>query len=64
MGRKIKYLGVTLDRNFTWSSHIDQVRRKASQTLGVLSPLLSKRSGLSIRNRLMLYRQLIRPIMD
>ena len=56
----VKYLGVTLDRRLTWSSHIDQVRCKASQRLGILSPLLNKRSGLSIRNGLMLYRQLIR----
>jgi hypothetical protein len=64
MGRKIKYLGVALDRRLTWSSHIDQVRRKASQRLGVLSALLNKHSGLSIRNGLMLYRQLIPPMMD
>ena len=62
MGRKSKIiLGVALDMRLTWSSHIDQVRRKASQRLGVLSPLLNKRNGLSIRNGLILYRQLIRP---
>ena len=52
----VKYPGVTLDRILTWSSHIDQVRRKASRRLEVLSPLLNKHSGLSIRNGLMLYR--------
>ena len=61
---KVKHLGVTLNRRLTWSSHIDQVRREASQRLGILSPLLNKRSGLSIRNGLMLYRQQIRPMMD
>ena len=55
---------VTLDRRLTWSSHIDQVRRKAFQRLGVNGPLLNKLSGLSIRNGLMQYRQLIRPMMD
>ena len=52
----VKFLGVTLDRRLTWSSLIDQVRRKAIQRLGILSPLLNKRSGLSIRNGFMLYR--------
>jgi hypothetical protein len=31
-----RYLGVTLDKWLTWSSRIDQVRKKASQRLGVL----------------------------
>ena len=39
-----RYLGVTLDKRLTWSTHIDQVRKK------VLGPLLDRRSGLSIRN--------------
>jgi hypothetical protein len=43
------YLGVTLDKRLTWSSHIDQVRKKASQRLGVLGPLSNRRCGLSIR---------------
>ena len=58
------YLGVILDTRLTWLSHIDQVRKKAAQRLGVLGPLLHKRSGLSIQNGILLYRQLIRPMMD
>jgi hypothetical protein len=57
-------LGVTLDKRLTWPTHIDQVRKKASQRLGVLGPLLNRRSGLSIRNGVLLFRQLIRPMMD
>jgi hypothetical protein len=41
-----------------------QGRKKASQRLGVLVYLLNRRSGLSIRNGVLLYKQLIRPIMD
>jgi hypothetical protein len=33
-----RYLGVILDTRLTWSSHIDQVRKKAAQRLGVLGP--------------------------
>jgi hypothetical protein len=58
-----RYLGVTLDKRLTWSKHIDQVRKKAAQRLGTLGPLLN-RSGLSIRNGVLLYKQLIRPMMD
>jgi hypothetical protein len=59
-----RYLGVTLDKRLTWSTHVDQVRKKASQRLGVLGPLFNRRSGISIRNGVLLYRQLIRPMMD
>jgi hypothetical protein len=58
------YLGVILDTRLTWSPHIDQVRKKAAQRLGVLGPLLHRRSGLTIRNGVLLYKQLIRPMMD
>jgi hypothetical protein len=57
-------LGVTLDKRLTWSTLIGQVRKKASQRLGVLGPLLNRRSGLSIRNGVLLFRQLTRPMMD
>jgi hypothetical protein len=59
-----RYLEVTLDKRLTWSKHIDQVRKKAAQRLGALGPLLNRISGLSIRNGVLLYKQLIRPMMD
>ena len=61
-----RYLGVNLDKRLTWSKHIDQLRTKAAQRLGKLGPLLNRRSGLSIRNGVLLYvyKQLIRPMMD
>jgi hypothetical protein len=57
-----RYLGVTLDKGLNWSKHIDQVRKKAAQRLGTLGPLLN-RSGLSIRNVVLLRKQLIRLMM-
>jgi len=54
------YPGVTIDTRLTWSTHNDQVRKKAAQGLG---PLLNRRSGLSIRNSVLLNKQLVRPMM-
>jgi hypothetical protein len=59
-----RYLGVILDTRMIWSPHIIQVKKKAAQRLGLLSSLLHRRSGLSIRNGVLLYKQLIRPMMD
>jgi hypothetical protein len=59
-----RYLVVTFDKRLTWSTHIDQVRKKVSQRLGVVGPLLNRRSGLYISNGVLLFRQLIRPMMD
>jgi len=53
----------TLDTRLTWSAHINEVGKKVAQRLGVLGPLLN-RSGLSIRNSVLLYRQFIHLMMD
>jgi hypothetical protein len=58
-----RYLGVTHDIQLIWSAHVNQVGKKAAQRLGVLGPLVNRRSGLSIRNGVLLYKQLIRPMM-
>ena len=59
-----RYLGVFLYIRLTWSTYISQVRKKRAQSLGVLGPLLNRGSGLSIRNGVLLYKLLIRPMMD
>jgi hypothetical protein len=59
----VRYLGVTLDKGSP-GRNIDQVRKKAAQRLGTLGPLLNSGSGLSIRNDVLLYKQLIRPMID
>jgi hypothetical protein len=59
-----RYLGVTLDKRLTWSPHIDQFRKKTAQRMGMLGPLLNRNNDLSVRNGVLLYKQLIRPMMD
>jgi len=60
----IRYLGVTPDTQLTWSPHVYQVKRKIAQRMSMLGPLLNRRSDLSIRNGVLLYKQLIRPTLD
>jgi hypothetical protein len=59
-----RYLGVILDTRLTWSPHIDQVRKRTAQRMAILGPLLNSKSDLSVRNGVLLYKQLIRPMMD
>jgi hypothetical protein len=59
-----RYLGVTHDRRLTWAAHVNHVRKRAAQRFGMLGPLLNRRSGLSVGKGVLLYKQLIRPMMD
>jgi hypothetical protein len=59
-----RYLGVTLDKLLTWPPHIDQVSKRTAQRMGLLGPYLNRRVDVSIRNGVLLYKQLIRPLMD
>jgi len=59
-----RYLVVTLDKCLPWSSHIDQVRKKTAQRMGMLGAFLNRKSDLSLMNRVLLYKHLVRPMMD
>jgi len=64
MGRQNSLSGVTLDTRLTWSLNINQVRKRTAKRMGMLGPLLNRKSDLSVRNGILLYKQLIRPIMN
>jgi len=55
------YRVISLDTQLSWSTQIIQCKKIAAHTLGVFGPLLNRRSGLYIGNRVLLYEQLIRP---
>jgi hypothetical protein len=59
-----RYLGVTLDTRLNWLPHIVQVRKKTAQWVGILNPLLNSKSDLSVRNGVLLCKQLSLPMMD
>ena len=56
----IRLLGVSLDKRLTWSPRIQQLSRITARRLGVLGPVLNRKSDLYIRNGVLLYKQLIR----
>jgi hypothetical protein len=61
--KRVKYLGVTLDRYMSFAPHIREVRNRAYFVLGRYYHLLNKRSKMSLRNKATLYKTCIRPIM-
>jgi len=61
---RTRYLEVTLDTRLTRSPHIDQMRKRTAQRMVMLGPLLNRKSDLSVRKGVLLYKQLIRLMMD
>jgi len=64
MGDTTRYLGVTLGTRLTWSPHIDQVRKRAPQRMSMLGSVPNRKNDHSVRNGVLLYKQLIRSMMD
>lgn len=61
--KSIKYLGVILDSKLTFKEHVLNACEKATRCGRALFPLLNRKSKLNLKNKLMLYRMCIRPIM-
>jgi hypothetical protein len=58
----IQYLGVTLDKKLTWNPHIFS-RVQGYQRLKILYPLINRQTSLSWMCSLLLYKQIIRPLL-
>lgn len=60
--RSAKYLGVILDDKLNFSQHVQSIHSKAQKIKGMLHHLICKKSALSVKNKLLLYKTLIKPV--
>lgn len=57
------YLGVRFSENMEFREHIDKILGKARKTYAMYAKALSGKKGLSKRVRLLIYKQVIRPML-
>jgi hypothetical protein len=60
---QVKYLGVILDKRLTFIPHIKHVEAQTKMVASRLSSLTCRKRKMSIRNKLVLYKSIIRPVM-
>lgn len=59
----IKYLGVLLDQKITFKQHVDNAKVRAQKYTRILYSLINRRSRLNIRNKMLIFKSIFRPIM-
>lgn len=57
-----KYLGMTLDAKLKWNSHVKMKRKELELKYREMYWLLGKHSQLSTENKLLLYKQVLKPV--
>ena len=57
----IKYLGIKINQNLSWSDHIEDIIKKCNQRIGILRRVYDL---LPMETRLTLYSSLILPVLD
>jgi len=61
MGRHNSLSGGKPSYTLTWTPHIDHIKKRAPQWMGMVGPLLNRKIDLSVRYGVLLYMQLIPP---
>lgn len=61
--KSIKYLGVLLDEKVTFKKHVDYANERAQKYIRILYSLINRRSKLNIRNKVLIFKSVFRPIM-
>ncbi|GBM46176.1 putative RNA-directed DNA polymerase from transposon X-element [Araneus ventricosus] len=61
--KEVKYLGLILDNKLTFRSHFKYSTEKFWAKVHLLIPLIGRRSPLALENKLLLFKQVLRPIL-
>lgn len=59
----IKYLGLNIDKKLIFRNHIELANIKAQRYIKILYPLINRKSKLKLKNKLILYKSIFRPMM-
>lgn len=62
LSKSIKYLGIVFTSNLNFNKHVDNIMSKTIKIYHMLSHLLINRNGIQNNVKLLLYKQLIRPL--
>ena len=57
----VKYLGVKLDSKLNFNNHVETTIAKVSKAIGALYPLLGQRSIVNSKNKLLIYKIILKP---
>lgn len=57
-----KYLGMTLDTKLKWKEHVKKKKEELSIKFRKMNWLLGRNSELTIHNKLLIYRQILKPV--
>ncbi|GFT92327.1 probable RNA-directed DNA polymerase from transposon X-element [Trichonephila clavipes] len=61
--RSVNYLGVTLDEHLSFKDHIIKINNKFRALACLYYPYFTRNSPLSIKNRLLIYTSILRPVL-
>lgn len=61
-GQEVKYLGLYIDRGLTWRKHISTKRKQLGLKLREMYWMLSRKSKLSLDNKLLLNKSILKPV--
>ncbi|GFV27779.1 probable RNA-directed DNA polymerase from transposon X-element [Trichonephila clavipes] len=60
--KSVKYLGVIVDENLTFKHHILHLKQKFRALSCIYSPYFARNSPLTLKNRVLIYTSIIRPV--